>query len=498
MSSSGRQIQLNGLFISAKRHSLTRPDGSFADFKESILGMFSAPAEGWIEEAWRTLGEMWDGRRLTPRPWFELPAVRCITLSSPAYARELKGLPNLRPWNRLLAAIAIGRKPGASKPRTAIIVAPFEPNPNRWPALSWRFAESGEPAVFERPDAEGVQWRIRTLRDLLSSYVRHAIPEMLAPDGSRCGPYTRGVLKRRPIRDGKRWVLLKEAVVYGDGPRNAFSVPSSEAVAQPNAADQDGASEVWDKLIKPALAVVGPAAVARKMGVKPRTARAWMAGERQPENVAQVARAIVDAAEEAGLGLAMDEHVGAEEICAELPARAAAAQCLIAVVITMFAEKLGGRRALGRAMAGEGQTDLEPSLRRWGGLARSPLRPIDDLNVVVVRLADFSRTEIRTLGRRLVSEPGPPGDRQVLVAYLSLLCGADRPLMMSPSETLALPLAIAIAGFLAALMLYFEASASIGQSGATVVSKKQNLTKHHRFAQMQRHGRRETPRSSKT
>jgi hypothetical protein len=54
----GRQIPLEGHFISAKRYSLSRPDGSFADFKESILGMLSPPSEGWIEEAWHTLGEM--------------------------------------------------------------------------------------------------------------------------------------------------------------------------------------------------------------------------------------------------------------------------------------------------------------------------------------------------------------------------------------------------------------------------------------------------------
>jgi hypothetical protein len=33
----GRQIPLEGHFISAKRHSLVRSDGSFADYKESIL-----------------------------------------------------------------------------------------------------------------------------------------------------------------------------------------------------------------------------------------------------------------------------------------------------------------------------------------------------------------------------------------------------------------------------------------------------------------------------
>ena len=62
-----------------------------------------------------------------------------------------------------------------------------------------------------------------------AAYARHAIPEMLGPDGSRCGPYTRGVLQRRPIHDGERWLVLKEAAVYGDDPRHAFSLPPPEA-----------------------------------------------------------------------------------------------------------------------------------------------------------------------------------------------------------------------------------------------------------------------------
>jgi hypothetical protein len=69
-----RQIQLNGLFISAKRYSIARPDGSFADFKESILGMFLRPTDSWTEAAWHALDEIWDGRLLTPQPWFALPA----------------------------------------------------------------------------------------------------------------------------------------------------------------------------------------------------------------------------------------------------------------------------------------------------------------------------------------------------------------------------------------------------------------------------------------
>jgi hypothetical protein len=467
--STGRQIPLEGHFISAKRYSLSRPDGSFADFKESILGMLLPPSDGWIEEAWHTLGEMWDFRQPTPRPWLDLPAVRALSATSPVFAHEIKGLPDLRPWNFLLVATAIGQKPGLQESRTEVAVAPFERDPEKWLTLPWRFAASGEPIPFAKPDSEGFEWRLRTLRDFLSSYARHPIPEMLAPDGSRCGPYTRGVLRRRPVRDGERWLLLKEAAVYGDTPRDAFSVRPPETVRRPNAADQDGAFANWESTIKPALAIVGPATVARKLGLAARSARAWASGERQPEKPGEVARAIVAVAREAGLGFESDEHLRDEQICAELPGRAAAVQCFVSVMVAMLAERLGGTRALARAVAGKAATDLEPTVRRWLALARKEPRAINELNRFVARLATFSRAEIRKMRGRIVTEPSPAGGRQVLVGHLSVAHGAEKPVLLTLEETLALPAVLALAALLAlvcqALSRILEALSSIATPG---------------------------------
>jgi hypothetical protein len=444
----GQQIPLVGLFISTKRYSLTRPDGSFADYKESILGMLSPPSDGWIVEAWRTLDEMWDAHPLTPRPWFDLPAVRRLAVTSPAYAREIKGLRGLRPWNSLLVATAIGRKPG-DEPRTAAAVAPFERDPKKWRAFSWRFAESGEPVPFDGPDDQGCQWRLRTLRDFLSSYARHPIPEMLAPDGSRCGPYTRGLLRRRPVRDGERWLLLKEAAVYGDNPRHAFSLQPPETVRRPNPAERDASSAIWESTIKPALVIVGAATVARKLGLAARTARAWAAGERRPEKPHEVARVIVALARDAGLSFSSDEHLRAEAICGELPVRAAAVQCFTSVMVMSLAERCGGVRALARTMAGEGATDLEPTVRRWLALAGNEPRPVADLNRVLARLAKFSRSEMKKAHRRIRTEGAAAGDRQAIIAHLSLAHGAEKPAVLAAEEILALPVALAVAGLFA-------------------------------------------------
>jgi hypothetical protein len=435
----------NGLFISAKRYALSGPGGRFIDCKESILGMLQPPSENWVEDAWGVLGELWDARPLTALPSLKLPAVRCLAATSPAHVRGLDGLSHLRPWTRFLVAYAIGRKRGRPEPLTALVVAPLDPDRERWPFLQWRFADSGEAVPFDSPDASEITWRLRTIREFLTSYARHAIPEMLAPDGSRCGPYTRGVLKRRAVRDGERCLVLKEAAVYGDTPQNAFSLTPPETVRQPSRADDEhGAAGVWEAAIRPALAIVGPAAVARKLGLAARTGRAWVAGTRRPEKPHDVAQAVVAVARDAGLGLPADEHLRADEICAELPARALGVQFFISFATAMLADRFGGVRPFARALAGEGGPDLEPTVRRWIALAERELRSINELNRISARLSRFSRGEGRKLRRRIAVEPGPAGDRQAAMAHLLLLYGAEKPEVLAPEEALMLPVAISI------------------------------------------------------
>jgi hypothetical protein len=71
-------------------------------------------------------------------------------------------------------------------------------------------------------------------------------------------------------------------------------------------------------------------------------------------------------------------------------------------------------------------------------LAQSELRSTFELNPIVARLAKFSRSEIRKLRRRIRTESGPAGDRQAVLAHISSLKGADKPVVPTPEETLVL------------------------------------------------------------
>jgi N-acetylmuramoyl-L-alanine amidase len=101
-------------------------------------------------------------------------------------------------------------------------------------------------------------------------------------------------------------------------------------------------------------------------------------------------------------------------------------------------------------------------VRRWRALAGSEPRRIGELNPLLARLAKFSRAETRKMRRRIVTEPGPAGDRQAIVGHLSLAHGAEKPVMLTREETLALPAALALAALLAlvckVISRIFEAS----------------------------------------
>jgi hypothetical protein len=122
------------------------------------------------------------------------------------------------------------------------------------------------------------------------------------------------------------------------------------------------------------------------------------------------------------------------------------------IAVEMLAERHGGVRALSRAMGGKDGRNHEPTVRRWLSLDPREPRPIIDLNRIVARLAKFSRSEIRKLRRRIRTESGPAGDRQAVLAYISLLKGSDRPVVSTPEETLVLPLVLVVTKALVGLV----------------------------------------------
>jgi hypothetical protein len=200
-----------------------------------------------------------------------------------------------------------------------------------------------------------------------------------------------------------------------------------------------------------------------------RSARAWTSGERQPANTGEVARAIVAVAHETGLTLPIDEHHRADDICGELPGRAAVVQCFIVIAVQMLAERHGGMRALARAMASKDGRNYEPTVRRWLSLDPSKPRSVIELNRIVARLSRFSRAEIKKSRRRIHRVAGPAGDRQAVFAHISLLSGYDKPLVPTLEEMLALPASIVAVSLLALMVRQIAEGLRRAENGSELI-----------------------------
>jgi hypothetical protein len=224
-------------------------------------------------------------------------------------------------------------------------------------------------------------------------------------------------------------------LAWSDDPALAFWAQQPEAF-RADGTREATSSENWEAVRK-ALALVGPAAIAKRVGLTERNARRWGAGATLPNEPERVAQAVVAVAAEAELLLPEDHALDSEAICAELPGRAAMAQCFVAAMTALLAERRGGIRSLARVMEIDKDT-----VRQWLALNEGELRPIKKTNAIIARLAKFARSEIRALKHRITTDHGPAGDRQAIVACLSLFYGAEKLIILSPAETLALPAAL--------------------------------------------------------
>jgi hypothetical protein len=453
---------VRALIIAEKRYKLMGPDvGDTVDAKASILAMYLSPlpppatAEDFIIAAWQHIDDLWDGLKpKDSRPWLQHPAVRPMWATRPAYFDRVKSVAP-RPFDPFLAARVIrhGKHVPGEDRGTAIAVAPYETNPAKWASLPWVFEHDGQPV----PLAEKRGWRLFTIGEMLDQYVKHRPHDFVDAAGARCRADTRGILQRRPIRDGEKWITTKESLGWSNDPALAFQVQRPEMVC-PGRGRASSPSESCDwEAARAALAVVGPAAVAQRLGLDARNPRRWLDGTRLPANPYQTAVAIAQCASRMGLGLPSDDELGVDAICSALPRRAAEAQCFISVAVVLLAQHQGGLRKLAEAMTGKPAAGLGPavdesSIRRWLALAKGPLRPIGETNAILAKLAQFARRLIREKKRRSPSvDAGPAGNRQIIVACLSLLYGVKEFVVLEKMETLELPAALLLAALLFAM-----------------------------------------------
>jgi hypothetical protein len=201
----GRQRQLYGYGISAKRYGLWTHDNSgirLIKVSEHGLGLYFRPKEGrdtecdvpvWIKEGWEWMLNRALGLPFQEPEWFQLPVMRRIAISTPNVMAALRRLrrDQARPYNFALSPVLVN-----VTDVQITLLAPFEKDPSRWMTMPHVNIHDGTTHILDKPILPVL---VQTFEMVFHHYHLHPESKSFAPDGTPCETDSAGLLKRYPV-----------------------------------------------------------------------------------------------------------------------------------------------------------------------------------------------------------------------------------------------------------------------------------------------------------
>jgi hypothetical protein len=214
--STGKQRQIYGYGISAKRYSIHILDGlqlTIIKASEHGLGLYYRPKEGrdeeceaplWIKEGWQWILDRALGRHAKKPSWFQIPVMRRIAISTPQVMRALRRLDRdkARPYNFALSPVIVNLSGSL-----VTLLGPFEKTAARWAEMPYVNIHDGSTHTLQPPTLPVLP---QTFDMVLSQYVQHPENKSLAPDGNPCKADSDGLLGRYPVTATEFHLIGKE------------------------------------------------------------------------------------------------------------------------------------------------------------------------------------------------------------------------------------------------------------------------------------------------
>lgn len=225
----GTQRQLFAYSVSSKRYCMFIEDGNgrreIVKASAHGLGFLYPPFEDkerkhkehqWIWDAWEyILALELDGpeaARAKRKPYFDLPAMMQIAITTPAVLARFKGQNGFRPLNFMLAVQLMGEISNGSQSKLCL-VTPFTKDRSTWKTAIYRDIATGDEYTLYDEDSPTRAGQIDAMRygGIIEQHRFHPERKFCGRDGQPCGRNTRGLLQRRHVQIGLKIPIRKES-----------------------------------------------------------------------------------------------------------------------------------------------------------------------------------------------------------------------------------------------------------------------------------------------
>jgi hypothetical protein len=233
---------------------------------------------------WQYEGWEWVTGRRDPPPWFELPAISQISVSSPHVLRAFEGFnagrspeDQIRPFNFCLSAhVAPFGHPEGVDPLRFHLIGPFSDNPELYLTLDWFDRFSGDAFSVTTTDDSGRSGAVllQTYGDVFGRYARH--PESKSLDALGWPGRWSGLLGRRPVQEGSRSYVGKESNLIEE-----VGMASWQRLDEVMA-EYGKAHDPWSAWVVPVLRRIPLRILAEQSGLHSRTLQRLRNGRSRP------------------------------------------------------------------------------------------------------------------------------------------------------------------------------------------------------------------------
>jgi hypothetical protein len=225
------------------------------------------------------------------------------------------------------------------------------------------------------------------------------------------------LLQFRHIRDGKRFVTLKENAAWGEEPHEAHDLPAGELFAADGSGK--GPADLFEEVARPAIAAIGASVLAPVMKLSRRVIDQWGCN-RTPKKPAALFKKLARAAYALGLLSAESDPHNPADACRLIPERVRLSKAFASAALAAIAKR-HGVKAVADALGISART----AYARMETDEETPLS-FKIMTNTIEGLAAYCIGRVGPDGYRLrPTEAGSLGQRQVILAWLDWI-GPDR------------------------------------------------------------------------